>query len=231
MKAMILAAGRGERMKPLTDTCPKPLLKVQGRALIEHHICNLAKAGITDLVINHAWLGQQIEDYLSDGKRWQVNITYSKESQGALETAGGIINALPLLGDRVFLVVNGDIFTSFDFSQLPALSDQHLAHLCLVNNPEHNHQGDFSIVDGLLQNLSAEQQQTYTYSGIGLFRPEFFQLLSQKQRQQGAVQRLAPLLRKAADMAKVGASVISNDWVDVGTPDRLAKINRDFNQF
>lgn len=226
---MILAAGRGERMRPLTDHCPKPLLKVQGIALIEHHIRNLAAAGIKDIVINHAWLGQQIEQSLGDGRQWRVNICYSAESDGALETAGGIIKALPLLGPSPFLVVNGDIFTAFDFAQLPLLPEHALAHLCLVANPAHNLAGDFSMTDGMLQNLSVQGgkvqggEQSYTYSGIAIFSPGFFQQATQQSAQ---VLRLAPLLRQGASAGKISASIITDDWTDVGTPERLEQLNK-----
>ena len=231
---MILAAGRGARMKPLTDNCPKPLLKINGIALIEYHIKALAKAGINDIVINHAWCGQQLVDYLKDGSQWQVNISYSKE-QHALETAGGIINALPLLGDKPFLVVNGDVFTDYNFKSIPALSPDIFAHLWLVNNPSHNTKGDFAIKDGLLQNLvkngnQLTVQQSYTYSGIAIFKPEFFQpqhFEQQKIPSQGSETALplAPLLREAANKHLISASVLSGSWTDVGTPERLAQLN------
>ncbi len=151
MKAMILAAGRGERMRPLTDETPKPLLKINQFCLIEHHIINLKSAGITELVINTAWLAEQIHQYLGDGSNYGVSIQYSDEGQ-ALETGGGINKALPLLGDDYFLVVNGDVWCDYEFKTLPTLKADHLAHLVLVNNPEQHPGGDFSIESGLLSN-------------------------------------------------------------------------------
>lgn len=223
MKAMILAAGRGERMKPLTDTCPKPLLKVRGKPLIEYHIERLADAGVRDIVINLAWLGEQIEGYLGDGRKWQVNISYSAEFSGALETAGGIVNALPLLGHEPFILVNGDVFTSFDFRQLTQLAPQQQGHLYLVDNPAHNSKGDFAIVEGMLTNLSDNKanQQGYTYSGIALFRPEFFHPLNKRD----GVVPLGPLLRVAAKQQVLSASKLPGSWTDVGTPERLASLN------
>ena len=229
MKAMILAAGRGERMKPLTDNCPKPLLTVNGTPLIEHHIKKLAQVGIKDIVINHAWLGKMLEDYLKDGGQWQIKITYSAE-QPALETAGGIINALPLLGNQPFLVINGDVFSEFDFSDLPILAKETLAHLWLVNNPDHNATGDFALTQGVLQNKildnnRAVKQKTYTYSGIALFKPEFFAGKTATTVDQGPSLPLAPMLRRAAEQGLITASVLSCAWADVGTPQRLAQLN------
>lgn len=228
MKAMILAAGRGERMKPLTDNCPKPLLTVQGIPLIEYHIKALAKIGVNEIVINHAWLGEQLVDYVGDGSQWQVKIHYSEEQQ-ALETAGGIIQALPLLGEEPFLIVNGDVFTDFDFNDIPLLPMGKLAHLWLVNNPAHNVSGDFTIKEGLLQNIDSSakgsrEQKSYTYSGIALFKPEFFShALSNKAK--CTALPLAPLLRSSADKSEITASVSSSSWTDVGTPERLAQLN------
>lgn len=235
MKAMILAAGRGERMKPLTDTCPKPMLTVHGKPLIEYHIERLVAAGITEIVINHAWLGQQIEAYLGDGSRWQANIRYSAESNGALETAGGIINALPLLGQEAFWLINGDVFTSFDFQKPPRLDKEQLAHLFLVDNPEHNAKGDFAISATMLDNLSENkaQQQSYTYSGIAIFKPTFFQPqggLSETEslgREATTVMPLGPMLRAGAEQQKIAASLLPGSWTDVGTPERLAVLNKD----
>jgi MurNAc alpha-1-phosphate uridylyltransferase len=234
MKAMILAAGRGERMKPLTDDCPKPLLKVKGVALIEHHIKKLAQIGIKEVVINHAWLGEMIERYLTDGSQWQINISYSAEDP-ALETAGGIINALPLLGNKPFLLINSDVYTAFDFTKIPVLPDNKLAHLWLVKNPEHNLSGDFCIDDGLLQNKPiisevGQKQKSYTYSGIAIFKPEFFQQDSFQPPGTSAIDKtsilpLAPMLRVAADQGHITASVLPYAWTDVGTPERLAQLN------
>lgn len=231
MKAMILAAGRGERMRPLTDKCPKPLLKVQGIPLIEYHVKNLVAAGIKDIVINYAWLGQQLVDYLKCGKQFSANISYSEEPV-ALETAGGIIKALPMLvehEDDVFVVINGDVFCDFNCQDLPILSTECDAHLMLVENPEHNVNGDFAISKGMLLNPTKERRNTYTFSGIALYRARFFQQYTAQNinqtAQTHAIQPLAPMLRAAADMGKVSASVMKSAWTDVGTPERLAKLN------
>lgn len=228
---MILAAGRGERMRPLTDSCPKPLLKVKGITLIEHHIKKLVSAGIDEIVINHAWLGEQIIAYLGDGSRFGAKISYSREPV-ALETAGGIINALALLVDdeqTSFLVVNGDVYSDIDYKVLPNLAPEHHAHLILVNNPEHNKKGDFSIRNGLLENPIDDSQQTYTFSGVALYRKSFFidreigvtgDKLATEQ-----VLPLAPMLRAAATKGVISASVFNGAWTDVGTPERLALLN------
>jgi len=228
MRAMILAAGRGERMKPLTDHCPKPMLTVAGIPLIEYHIIKLAQAGIKDIVINHAWLGDQIESYLKDGSQWGVSIKYSAESDGALETAGGIIRALPLLvtdlDDEPFLVINGDVFTDFSFEYLPELADNRLAHLWLVTNPEHNLGGDFIFEGDMIGNSTPEQNKsTYTFSGIGLYRATFFNSLRQKNNDE--VLALGPLLRNKAELGKISGSLLTSAWTDVGTPERLAQLN------
>jgi len=216
MKAMILAAGRGERMRPLTDTCPKPLLKAGGKALIEYHIEALAnKAGINELVINHAYRGQQIEDFLGDGSRYGVQITYSPEKQ-ALETGGGIYQALSLLGDAPFVIVNGDVWTDYDFSAIPK-EIQGLAHLVMINNPEHNPNGDFYYSDGrLLENGDVK----LTYSGIAVYHPALF-----KDCQPGKFP-LAPLLRSAIAEAKVSAEHYRGQWLDIGTPERLSTLDQ-----
>jgi len=230
MKAMILAAGRGERMRPLTDVCPKPMLKVAGVPLIEHHIKKLAAAGITDIVINHAWLGHVIEDYLQDGSQWGVSITYSRETEGALETAGGIIKAMPLLLDETnksepFLVVNGDVYTDFSFDDIPTLPLNCFAHIWLIANPEHNKKGDFCVMNDQLINIASQKAveealQSFTFSGIGLYRPEFFM-----QHLSNEILPLGPLLRHYADVSKVSACVMSSTWIDVGTPERLKALN------
>lgn len=230
---MILAAGRGERMRPLTDSCPKPLLTVNGMPLIEHHIKKLVAAGIKDIVINHAWLGQKIVNHLGNGEQFSANISYSEEPV-ALETAGGIIKALPMLAEHdkdIFLVINGDIYGDFNFEALPTLGEEFDGHLLLVNNPEHNPNGDFNIVDGILANPKSNSQEAYTFSGIALYRRQFFQHHSPiqetpllQQAQQG-VQPLAPMLRAAAEQRKISASLMTSAWTDVGTPERLAKLN------
>ncbi|WIM06898.1 MAG: nucleotidyltransferase family protein [Candidatus Nitricoxidivorans perseverans] len=216
MKAMILAAGRGERMRPLTDRTPKPLLPVAGKPLIVWHLERLARAGIRDVVINHAHLGDQIEALLDDGSAWGVSIRYSEEPAGALETAGGIANALPLLanelGDEPFLVVNGDIWCDLDFAVLQTLAENDLAHLVLVPNPPHHPEGDFDF----------SGQGRLTFSGIGIYRPELFEDIGR-----GTKAKLAPLLRAALQAGRVSAERFDGRWEDVGTPERLAQLDRE----
>ena len=222
MKAMILAAGRGERMRPLTDTCPKPLLAAGGKPLIAWHIERLAAAGIVELVINHAHLGQMIEDTLGDGSAFGVHIRYSPEGS-ALETAGGIARALPLLGDAPFLVVNGDVFCDADFAGLRRAAEElnpvRCAHLLLVANPEHNPGGDFGLTpDGLVHEGEGER---LTFSGLGAYHPALFAGLSPD-----APAKLAPLLRAAMARNRVSGARLLGRWVDVGTPQRLAWIDQ-----
>lgn len=217
MKAMILAAGRGERMRPLTDHTPKPLLKVGGKPLIIWHIERLANAGFTELIINHAHLGQQIEDNLGDGKQWGVHIHYSPEIT-ALETAGGIAKALPLLGDAPFLVVNGDVFTEIAFAPLHnALVAPNIAHLIMVNNPTQHPQGDFSLNSS---KLSAEGEYKLTFSGIGIYSPELF-----KDVVRGEPAKLAPLLKQAMAHNLVSGQHYQGIWHDIGTPERLHAVD------
>jgi MurNAc alpha-1-phosphate uridylyltransferase len=222
MLAMILAAGRGERMRPLTDATPKVLLEVGGKPLVQWHVEKLRSALFERIVINHAWLGEQIEQALGDGTRFGLRIQYSREAQ-ALETAGGIANALPLIGAEPFLVVNGDIFTDFDFAllipRLAALaSSDLLAHLVLVDNPPHHPTGDFALTG---QNVSAEAWPRLTFSGIGVYRPELFRAVDAGQRAQ-----LALLLRAAMGKGVVTGELYHGLWFDVGTPARLAELNR-----
>ncbi len=212
--AMILAAGRGERMRPLTDHTPKPLLTVHDKPLIVWHIERLKKAGITQLVINHAHLGEQIEQALGDGLSLGVSIAYSPE-ETALETGGGIARALPLLGEQPFLVVNGDVWTDIDYSAL-ALDEDDLAHLVLVSNPSHNPKGDFALNNG---RVAAEGADKLTFSGIGLYQPRLFAGQSEERFP------LAPLLRNAMSQNKVSGLHHQGIWTDVGTPERLAEIN------
>jgi MurNAc alpha-1-phosphate uridylyltransferase len=221
MKAMILAAGRGERMRPLTDHTPKPLLPAGGKPLIVWHIERLASAGIRDLVINHAHLGAQIEETLGDGTRFGVQIRYSPEHPSALETAGGIAHALHLLGDEPFAVVNGDIWCDYDFADLPhraaALqSGNDVAHLVLVNNPAHHPEGDF----GLQQGRVNDSQPRLTFSGIGIYRPALFSGLDRN-----SAAPLGPLLRAQIALGKVSGEHHTGRWVDVGTPQRLADLD------
>jgi MurNAc alpha-1-phosphate uridylyltransferase len=215
MKAMILAAGRGERLRPLTDETPKPLIKVAGRSLIEYHIDNLAKAGIKEIVINTAWLADRIHKQLGDGSEYGVSIRYSDEGT-ALETAGGIINALPLLGDDPFLVVNGDIWCDFDFTSIAELSPQVQAHLVLVENPGHNHTGDFSLQHGMIKNTG---EPMYTFSGIGIYSKDFFT------GQESGISPLAPLIRSKCEENLVSGQLHAGRWTDVGTIERLQELD------
>jgi len=208
---MILAAGRGERMRPLTDNCPKPLLELQGKPLIQWHVERLHAAGVRDLVINTAWLGQQVRDYLGDGSRFGVTIAFSDEGDRALETGGGINKALPLLGTEPFWLVNGDVYCDFDFAPL-SLADDQLAHLLLVPNPEHNPDGDFPFAAGRVLPDDSDAAR-YTFAGISLLRPELIA--------GDDVFPLAPLLRSAAAAGKVSAQLHDGLWVDIGTPERL----------
>jgi len=215
MKAMILAAGRGERLRPITDNIPKPLVEVKGKPLIQYHIEALVKAGFTELVINHAWHGEKIEQAIGDGSRFGATIQYSAEGT-ALETGGGIFKALPLLGDKPFLVVNGDIFTDYPFARL-ANQPIKLLHLVLVTNPPHNTKGDFSLHGDMLQRVNST---TYTFSGVGVYSPELF-----KDSQPGKFP-LAPLLYQAIDMQVATGEYYDGLWEDVGTIERLNKLNQ-----
>lgn len=215
MKAMILAAGRGERMRPLTDVTPKPLLKVAGEPLIECHLRALRDAGIREIVINVAYLGQKIIDALGDGRTFHLNIGYSNEGETPLETAGGIIQALPQLGHEPFLVVNADIWTDFPFQSLPRQING-LAHLVMVDNPVHHPKGDFALIDGALH---AEGTRKLTYSGIGLYHPELFAGCTPGKRP------LLPLLQKAMRAGQVSGQHFTGRWSDIGTPERLHALN------
>jgi MurNAc alpha-1-phosphate uridylyltransferase len=216
---MILAAGRGERMRPLTDRTPKPLLPVAGKPLIVWHIERLARAGLRDIVINHAHLGDQIEALLDDGSAWGVSIRYSAEPQGALETAGGIAQALPLLGDEPFVVVNGDIWCDRDFDRTPtALAGNDLACLVLVPNPPQHPGGDFSLHD---KRISDAGETRLTFSGIGIYHPQLFAAL-----ERGKPAMLAPLLRAAMAQGRVGGELHTGRWFDIGTPERLEALDK-----
>ena len=230
MKAMIFAAGRGERMRPLTDTCPKPLLEVRGRPLIVWHILNLVKAGITDIVINHAHLGHMIEEALGDGSRYGANIQYSAEGT-ALETAGGIAKALHLLGDEPFVAISGDIYCPyFDFRQVqdvlkdkdlwgkPYPADQRdICWLYLTPNPWHNPKGDFGLT---MYSVTNDGEPKWNFANIGVYRPEMFHHI-----QPGEFAKLAPLMRKHADLGQVGGEVYTGEWVNVGTVQQLEQLN------
>lgn len=224
-QALILAAGRGERMRPLTDQTPKPLLSVQGKPLIAWHLESLARAGVTEVVINTAWLEEQFPAALGDGSAFGLRICYSHEGArfgGALETAGGIATALPLLRDAPFWLVAGDVFMpGFDFPAADAQrfsASSALAHIYLVPNPPHNPRGDFGIAADGLALTRAEQQ--FTYSTVGLYRPALF-----GNTPAGQKAALAPLLRQAMQNGQVTAALYSDAWTDVGTPERLAELN------
>ncbi|MBI5450294.1 MAG: nucleotidyltransferase family protein [Gammaproteobacteria bacterium] len=215
MKAMILAAGRGERMRPLTDTLPKPLLAAGGQRLIEYHIRALVAAGITDIVINHAWLGAVIEQTLGDGSAYGASFAYSPEGEQGLETGGGIYRALPLLGAGPFIVINGDIWTDFPLASLPHVPEG-LAHLVLVDNPDHHPDGDF-VLSGA--RCLAAGSPRLTFSGIGLYHPQLFAGCSAGRFP------LAPLLRAAMARGAVSGQHYQGAWFDIGTPERLAMLD------
>lgn len=211
MKAMILAAGRGERMRPLTDATPKPLLEVGGKALIVYHLEALREAGIREVVINLAHLGEMIRAALGDGGAFGVDIAYSREPEGALETGGGILQALPLLDADPFVVVNGDIWTDYPFSRLP-LSPEGLAHLVLVDNPSQHPEGDFALSG---DRVMCSRSQRLTFSGISVLRPELFAGCAPGRFP------LTPLLRQATAQGQVGGEYYHGGWFDIGTPQRL----------
>jgi len=212
MKAMILAAGRGERLRPLTDVTPKPLLEVQAKPLIVYHLEALSTAGFTEVVINLSWLGKQIRDLLGNGAAFNLSIEYSEEPE-ALETAGGIQQALPLLGER-FIVVNADIFTDYDFARLMHIDS--LAHLVLVENPQHHARGDFTLHESM---LGIEGSPRYTFSGISQYQRSFFNGLTPGK------QALAPLLYAAVEKRQVTGELFRGDWTDIGTLERLDLLN------
>lgn len=215
MKAMLLAAGRGERMRPLTDLTPKPLLQIAGRPLIAWHLARLAAAGIADVVINLSWLGEQIAAALGDGSRHGLRIHYSREPWPALETGGGIRQALPLLGDEPFVLVNGDVYTDVDFSALN-LSPGDLAQLVLVPNPVHHPRGDFHLAAG---RITEQEGERLTYSGIALMHPD---LLAHAEPGRFP---LLPWLLKAREAGRLGGMRHDGLWIDVGTPERLADLD------
>ena len=225
MKAMILAAGLGSRMRPLTLYTPKPLLEVGGKALIVWHIEKLKQIGVTDIVINTAWLADVLIAALGDGSQFGVNILWTREDEG-LETAGGIINALPLLGNEPFILVNGDVWTTFDFAQLLRVQlNADLAHLVLVNNPEQHPHGDFTLAEDRAYTFEQNQQgENLTYSGLAVINPKMFDGLDAGKRP------LAPLLKQAMIDAKVSAEKMQAAWVDVGTPERLSNLDLQIRQ-
>ncbi len=215
MRAMILAAGRGERMRPLTDRVPKPLLEVGGKPLISYHLERLAAACVTDIVVNVSWLGEMVRTRLGDGSRWGVRLHYSEEPAGALETGGGIFRALPTLGGDPFVVVNGDVFTDFEFSRLD-LKAEDQACLVMVPNPPHNPGGDFSLCNG---RVGVDDDSRLTFSGIAMYRPSLFDGC------QDGVFPLAPILRRAIVSGRVAGLLHQGIWRDVGTPGRLAELD------
>jgi N-acetyl-alpha-D-muramate 1-phosphate uridylyltransferase len=214
MKAMLLAAGRGERLRPITDSVPKPLVRVGGRPLIAWHLAALARAGIREVVINLSWLADQLRAALGDGSAYGVSITWSDEGPVPLETGGGIFRAVPLLGPGPFLVVNADIWTDIDFATL-SLEDTSLAHLVLVPNPPHNARGDFGLDGDRVVSRDADRS---TYSGVGLYRPEFFAGCTAERFP------LLPLLNRAIAARRVTGELHRGAWSDVGTAERLAHL-------
>ena len=223
MRAMLLAAGRGERMRPLTDTTPKPLLSVGGRPLIAYHLDALARGGVREVVINLSWLGAQIRAALGSGAAWGVHISYSEEGPVPLETGGGIFQALPLLGSEPFLVVNADVFTDFDPTTL-RLEPQADARLVLVPNPPHHPRGDFGleserVIERAADAAAASPQETFTYAGIGIYRPELFAGC------RAGRFALLPLLQRAIAAGRLRGQLYRGGWLDVGSPARLAELD------
>lgn len=216
---MLLAAGRGERLRPLTDTTPKPLIEVGGRPLIVHHLERLAAAGFEDVVINLGWLGEQIAEYLGDGRSFGLKIRYSEEPPGALETAGGIIEALPMLGRSPFLVVSADVLSDYPFDELRNMELTMAAHLVLVDNPPHHPEGDFALHHGQVRAAGGER---LTFSGIAVFDPALFAGLARGRR------ALRPVLEQAIAAERVSGERYTGRWADIGTPQRLAKAQQSF---
>ncbi len=215
MKALVLAAGRGERLRPLTDTSPKPLIPVAGKPLIGYHLEALAKAGVRDVVINLSWLGERIKETLADGRQYGVSISYSEEGPVPLETGGGIFKALPLLGPAPFLVVNSDVFTDINLGSV-TLADDADACLVFVPNPSHNSRGDFALNGDVVEDRDPRR---FTYSGVGVYRPEFFAGCSPGKFP------LLPLLKRAIAARRLRGVLHQGEWCDVGTPERLATLD------
>jgi MurNAc alpha-1-phosphate uridylyltransferase len=221
MKAMILAAGRGERMRPLTDSLPKPLLSAGGKPLLQYHLENLVAAGFRQLVINSSWLGHMLEDFVGDGAAWGCEIQWSREPE-ALETAGGIMQALPLLGDQPFAVVNGDIWTDYSFSGLRQISlvAGCKAHLVMVDNPPQHPDGDFLLqADGRLQPRTAATGLPLTYAGVGVYSAGFFESAT------AGKLPLRPLLDRAMERGGLSGEHYPGRWCDVGTVARLSELD------
>ena len=210
---MLLAAGRGERLRPITDTLPKPLVEVAGKPLIVYHLERLARAGVRDVVINLSWLGGKIRAALGEGARYGVRITYSEEGPVPLETGGGIHRALPLLGPGPFLVVNSDVWTDVDFSRFLTLEEGADARLLLAPNPPHHPRGDFGLEDDFVVERDADR---FTYTGIGVYRPELFEGCAPGKFP------LLPLLKRAIAAGRLRVEVYRGEWLDIGSPDRLA---------
>lgn len=215
MRAMILAAGRGDRLRPLTDEIPKSLIEVRGESLLERHLENVRSAGIETVVINLGWLGDKIVERVGSGKRYGLEVLYSQEGDNILETGGGIHKALPMLGADPFLVVNADIYTDMPVPDMQ-LADDHLGHLVMVPTPDYREHGDFDIEAGLVRN---GDKAAYTFSGVAIYRPEFFDGC------EAGRFPLAPMLREAADRRALSGSLYRGIWADVGTPERLAQVN------
>ena len=212
---MILAAGRGERLRPLTDTVPKSLVEVRGESLLERHLRNIRDAGIVDVVINLGWLGDEIVERVGSGSEYGLNVDYSPEGENILETGGGIHNALPMLGDEPFLVVNADIYTDMPVPDV-TLEDNMVGHLVLVRSPSYRDGGDFDIEDGLVQNGVSP---SLTFSGVSVYRPEFFDYCKAGRFS------IVPMLREAADASRLQGFLYEGLWADVGTPERLQAAN------
>lgn len=217
MIAMILAAGRGERLRPLTDSVPKALVEVHGQSLIERHLHAIHAAGIRNVVINLGWLGAQVQDRVGDGRRYGLDVCYSDEGENVLETGGGIFRALPLLGDQAFLVVNADVFTDMPIPDV-TLSGDSVGHLVLVNTPDYRKQGDFDLYGGKVSN---SHRPSLTFSGVAVYKPEFF-----TDCEPGRFS-IVPMLREAADVGRLQGSLYEGLWADVGTPERLQAINEE----
>ncbi|MBI2785939.1 MAG: nucleotidyltransferase family protein [Legionella longbeachae] len=215
--AMILAAGRGERLKPLTEIKPKALCMVKEKPLIEHHVINLAKAGFDKIIINHAYLGGQIRRHLGNGNHWGIEICYSPEPPGGLETGGGIVNALSQLGDKPFITVNADIFTDFDFTQLQSANTDSIHVILVKKNPALNHHGDFGLIN---QTQLSNANPDYTLAGICCYHPQIFANCKQGRYS------VAPLIRQYAEQNKVTASIYNGIWLDIGSMERLQAANQ-----
>jgi MurNAc alpha-1-phosphate uridylyltransferase len=222
MKAMILAAGRGERMMPLTETTPKPLLTVGGKPLIVYHLEALSKVGITEVVINIAYLGQQIREYLGDGSLWDLAISYSEEPE-PLETAGALLQAMPLLGDSPFLLINGDVWTDFSFKRLMDYPlGKQLGCLVLVANPAHNPEGDFCLTHSMKVSHKVLASEYYTFSGIGIFSPDMIKTYPGKRQ----IFPLREVFTHTIEQQALSGIVYSGQWWDIGTPERLSYLDK-----